>query len=173
MQKLDAEQGVDSAFVVAASDATVLQMRSGDEAAQQNWGIGGLGEVLGKGKVSLLFVPLAVPELLKDRPQFKELASTFRDEGFNENDLRTRWAIMSWDALQVAAEWVRRAQLAVNPELPHADNVARTSTQRFTDFKDPYHGASGDFWFDQEGHRGGDPPLVVRLMGDGSVSPLS
>jgi ABC-type branched-subunit amino acid transport system substrate-binding protein len=169
MQKLDAEQCVDSALVVSASDATVLRMRSGDETAQQNWGIGALGEVLGKGKVSLVFTPVAVPELLKDRPQFKELASTFRDEGFNENDLRTRWAITSWDALRVVAEWVWRAQVAVNPELPHADDVARTSTQRFTDLKDPYQGASGDFWFDQEGHRGGDPPLVVRLMADGSV----
>ncbi len=132
-----------------------------------------MGEVLKNRKVSLRYTTLGDPDLLKDRREFIELRDTFRDEEFNENDLRTRWAVMSWDALRVATEWVWRAQVAVNPELPHAEDVARTSTQDFTDSKHPYHGASGDFWFDEKGNRAGDPPKVVQLMGDGSIQVCS
>lgn len=169
IQKLDDESCLDSALVLSGSDSAVLRMRSGDETAQQSWGVNALDEVLKKGKVSLLYTTQADPILLKDRPQFKELEGIFREAGFNANDLLTRWAIVSWDALRVMAQWVWRAQEAAQPELPRAEDVMRTSTQRYTDNGDPYPGASGDFWFDEKGSRAGDAPKVVRLLGDGSV----
>lgn len=169
IQKLAEEPCLDSALVLSGSDSAVLRMRSGDETAQQSWGIGALDEVLRNGKVSLLYTSQGDPILLGDRPEFQELEGVFSAAGFNENDLLTRWGIMSWDALRVIAQWVWRAREAAQPELPRAEDVMRTATQRYADSRDPYAGASGDFWFDEKGSRAGDVPKVVRFSGDGSI----
>jgi len=169
MQKLDTEPCLGSVLVVSASDAAVLRMVSGDETAQQKWGIDAALKVLKGSKVSLRYPPLADPDLLMNSHEYMNLQDAFHAEKENENDLRTGWAITSWDALKVVAQWVWRAQSAAQPELPHAEDVTQASTQEFTNEKKQYHGASGNFWFDDKGNRGGDPPKVVQLMGDGTI----
>lgn len=169
MQKLNAEPCLDSALVVSASDAAVLRMMSGDETAQQTWGIDAALKVLAGGKVSLRYPPLADPDLLNSK-EYANLKYVFlHEEGENENDLRTGWAITSWDALRVVAQWVWRAQSSAQPGLPHVEDVTEASTQEFTNEKSQYQGASGNFWFDDQGNRDGDPPKVVQLMGDGTI----
>lgn len=173
LQRLTEEPCLHSVRVLSGSDASVLRMMPGDPVAERNWGTNVLDKVFRNGKVSLLFTTQADPDLLAGRPQFTELATAFRDAGFNKNDLRTRWAIMSWDAMLVTAQWVWEGQRIADPELPHAEDVARTSTYKFADSKDPYYGASGRFWFDEKGKRAGDAPKVVKLTAGGSIRECS
>jgi hypothetical protein len=73
---------------------------------------------------------------------------------------------MAWDALRVTAEWVWTAQTAADPGIPHAEDVRRASTLKFTSDSYPFEGASGRLWFGRNGDRMGSPPKVVQLSGN-------
>lgn len=165
MQRLDEEGCLDSVLVVSASDAAVLRMRTTDQTTRRNWGVDKAGEVVRKGKVSLYFTALADPVALRDRPQYQEFLTAFTANGNAADDVYTGWAMMAWDTLRVAAEWTWMAQNTVDPDLPTAEDVGRASTLRYSNKDQPFEGATGRFWFGQNGDRLGDPPTIIRLTG--------
>ncbi|GAA3059166.1 ABC transporter substrate-binding protein [Actinokineospora globicatena] len=157
-------------IVVSASDAAVFRMGDTDQVAAKAWGNEKVMSAIRGGEVSLYFTSLAEPGALAERPQFQRLRSAFAGR---ESELDTGWAVMSWDALHVAAAWARdaRDESETEPEA-YLRQMRVSAAKRFT-AENPYRGASGDFYFDEStGDRvstDGSRPVVLGFKGDGSV----
>lgn len=101
--------------------------------------------------ISLLYVPLAEPSVLRDpsknpaAAQYLKFEQSFQGLGFATADLSTGWAIMAHDAVLTAAHAVRRA--ALSGELPEPAAV-RNQIYLITSAANSVPGASGEIRID-------------------------
>lgn len=117
--------------------------------------------------VSLVYVPLAEPSVLRDgarnpaAPQYLKFERSFRDLGFAPADLSTGWAIMAHDAVLTAAHAIRRAAPGGGPPSPAA---VRNQLYLISSAANSVPGASGQIRIDSTtGNRTSQLLPVLRL----------
>jgi len=120
--------------------------------------------------ISLLYVPLAEPSVLRDEsknpeaPQFLRFENSFRGLGFDPDDLSTGWAVMAHDAVLTAAHAIRRA--THSGQLP-APAAVRNQLYLITADANSVPGASGQITIDPQTGNRVRPLLPVLRMRPG------
>ncbi|MEU5695564.1 hypothetical protein [Actinosynnema sp. NPDC020468] len=169
--KLHDKQCEKKVIVVSASDAAVLRMDVREDSAVHSWGVQQAHDALQDKEVKLLFTPLADPDG-PDNPSLTRLRDQLPD---HVSDLNTGWAMMAWDALHVATQWIRGEQDdSMQSAIPGLTTVGNSSKGLFTSTK-PYEGAGGKFHFEYGERKDLDQnaPVPVCLQSDGTVRPVT
>ncbi|HEU5156358.1 MAG TPA: hypothetical protein VFU43_05125 [Streptosporangiaceae bacterium] len=97
--------------------------------------------------ISVIYAPLAEPSVLRGTPNYPGFEASFGSLGFETDHLRTGWAIMSHDAMLVAAKAIRTAAPTGAPPPPVK---VRDSLYLLSSSANSVSGASGQLQIDPD-----------------------